>query len=95
MAERTVGNLPTICFNGEFAAIWSGWRSLRDRELVREASAKGTHINFAHQCLAYRRNCSIEDAQNYFNTEVEIWITKLLKNHQIYRASHILQNTVY
>ncbi|XP_076176182.1 spatacsin isoform X3 [Ptiloglossa arizonensis] len=93
MAERTVGNLPTICFNGEFAAIWSGWRSLRDRELVREASAKGTHINFAHQCLAYRRNCSIEDAQNYFNTEVEIWITKLLKNHQIYRASHILQNT--
>ena len=95
MTEKTtVGGIPIECLTGEPAAIWSGWRTLGDRELVREASAKGTHINLAYKCLAYRRRCSIEDAQYYFNKEVEIWITELLKKHQIYRASHILNNMV-
>lgn len=93
MADKaTVGGIPIECLSGEPAAVWSGWRSLGDRELVREASAKGTHINLAHKCLAYRRSCSVENAHRYFNKEVEIWITELLKKHQIYRASHILQN---
>ncbi|XP_076236055.1 spatacsin isoform X2 [Calliopsis andreniformis] len=93
MAEKaTVGGVPVECLTGEPAAIWFGWRTLGNRELVREASAKGTHINLAHKCLAYRQNCSIEDAQHYFNKEVEIWITELLQKRQIYRASHILQN---
>ncbi|XP_050480517.1 spatacsin isoform X1 [Bombus huntii] len=93
MAEKTiVGGIPIECLTGEPAIIWSGWRILGDRELVREASAKGTHINLAYKCLAYRRRCSIEDAQHYFNKEVETWIIELLKKHQIYRASHILNN---
>ncbi|KAK9299148.1 hypothetical protein QLX08_007765 [Tetragonisca angustula] len=93
MTEKTtVGGIPIECLTGEPAAIWSGWRTLADRELVREASAKGTHINLAYKCLAHRRRCSIEDAQYYFNKEVETWITELLKKHQIYRASHILNN---
>ncbi|XP_076620109.1 spatacsin isoform X1 [Colletes latitarsis] len=93
MAERTmVGGIPLEYLTGEPAVIWSGWRSLGDRELVREASAKGTHIPLAYKCLAYRRNCSINDAQHYFNKEVEIWITELLNKHQIFRASHVLQN---
>lgn len=93
MAEKTtVGGIPVECLTGEPAAIWSGWRILGDKELVREASAKGTHINLAYKCLAYRKRCSIENAQCYFNKEVEIWITELLKRHQIYKASHILNN---
>ncbi|XP_031835040.1 spatacsin isoform X2 [Nomia melanderi] len=93
MDERTVvGGIPLECLTGEPAAIWSGWRTLGDRELVREASAKGTHINLAHKCIAYRRNYSISNAQDYFNKEVEVWITELLNKHQIYRASHILKN---
>ncbi|KAF3424657.1 hypothetical protein E2986_01902 [Frieseomelitta varia] len=93
MTEKTtVGGIPIECLTGEPAAIWSGWRTLADRELVREASAKGTHINLAYKCLAHRRRCSIEDARYYFNKEVETWITELLKKHQIYRASHILNN---
>lgn len=96
MAEKTtVGGIPIECLTGEPAIIWSGWRILGDRELVREASAKGTHINLAYKCLAYRRRCSIEDAQHYFNKEVETWIIELLKKHQIYRASHVLNNMVY
>ncbi|KZC04326.1 PREDICTED: spatacsin [Dufourea novaeangliae] len=93
MAEKgMVGNIPIECLTGEPAVVWSGWRTLGDRELVREASAKGTHINLAYKCIAHRRNCSIEDAKHYFNKEVELWTTELLKKRQIYRASHILQN---
>ncbi|XP_076375987.1 spatacsin isoform X2 [Megalopta genalis] len=90
--KRVVGGIPIECLTGEPAAIWSGWRSLGDRELTREASAKGTHINLAHKCLAFRRNCSLENAQDYFSKEVEIWIMELLQKRQIYRASHILKN---
>ncbi|XP_017759699.1 PREDICTED: spatacsin [Eufriesea mexicana] len=93
MAEKTtVGGIPIECLTGESAAIWSGWRTLGDREVVREASVKGTHINLAYKYIAYRRRCSIEEAQHYFNKEVEIWITELLKRYQIYRASRILDN---
>ncbi|XP_053975278.1 spatacsin isoform X1 [Hylaeus volcanicus] len=93
MTERTtIGGIPIECLTGEPAAIWSGWRLLGNREVIREASAKGTHIKLAHKCLAYRQNCSMEDARDYFNKEVEIWITELLMKHQIFRASHILKN---
>lgn len=96
MTEKTtVGGIPVECFTGEAAAVWSGWRTLGDRELVREASAKGTHISLAYKCLAFRRNSSIEDVQHYFNKEIESWVIELLKKRQIYRASHILNNMVY
>ncbi|XP_011684393.1 PREDICTED: spatacsin [Wasmannia auropunctata] len=90
--KKTVGGIPVECLTGEAAAIWSGWRTLGDRELVREASAKGTHIKLAHKCLAYRRNCSVEQACIYFNKEVENWVNELLNKKQVYRASHILNN---
>ncbi|XP_071562080.1 spatacsin isoform X1 [Temnothorax nylanderi] len=93
MSEKNaVGGIPVECLTGESAAIWSGWRTLRDRELVREASAKGTHIKLAHKCLAYRRNCTVEQACIYFNKEVENWVNELLSKKQVYRASHILKN---
>ncbi|KAL0117009.1 hypothetical protein PUN28_010108 [Cardiocondyla obscurior] len=90
--KKTVGGIPVECLTGESAAIWSGWRTLGDRELVREASAKGTHIKLAHKCLAYRRNCTVEQACTYFNKEVETWVNELLNKKQVYRASHILKN---
>jgi len=93
--KKTVGGIPVECLTGEPAAIWSGWRILGDRELVREASAKGTHIKLAHKCLAYRRHCSIEQACIYFSKEVEVWVNELLNKKQVYRASHILKNMVY
>ncbi|GAB1864875.1 Spatacsin [Camponotus japonicus] len=90
--KKTIGGIPVECLTGEPAAIWSGWRTLGDRELVREASAKGTHIKLAYKCLAYRRHCSIEQACIYFNEEVENWVGELLNKKQVYRASHILRN---
>ncbi|XP_036147229.1 spatacsin isoform X2 [Monomorium pharaonis] len=90
--KKTVGGVPVESLTGESAAIWSGWRILGDRELVREASAKGTHIKLAYKCLAFRRNCSVEQACIYFNKEVETWVKELLNKKQIFRASHILKN---
>ncbi|CAL1689224.1 unnamed protein product [Lasius platythorax] len=90
--KKTIGGVPVECLTGEPAAIWSGWRTLGDRELVREASAKGTHVKLAHKCLAYRRHYSVEQACIYFNEEVENWVSELLNKKQVYRASHILKN---
>ncbi|XP_018364335.1 PREDICTED: spatacsin isoform X1 [Trachymyrmex cornetzi] len=93
MSEKTtVGGIPVECLTGESAAIWSGWRTLGDRELVREASAKGTHIKLAHKCLAHRKNCSVEQACTYFNKEVDNWVDELLNKKQVHRASHVLKN---
>ncbi|KAL6259083.1 hypothetical protein P5V15_009005 [Pogonomyrmex californicus] len=90
--KKTIGGIPVECLTGQQAAIWSGWRILGDRELVREASAKGTHIKLAYKCLACRRNCSVEQACIYFNKEVDNWVNELLNKKQVYRASHILKN---
>ncbi|XP_035737182.1 spatacsin-like isoform X2 [Vespa mandarinia] len=93
MSERqTVGGIPVECLTGELGAIWSGWRILGDREVVREASAKGTHINLAYKYLAFRKNYSLDKAKSYFNEEVELWIRELINKCQVYRASHILKN---
>lgn len=90
-----VREIPVECTTaGEAAGVWSGWSTYGDREVVRESSAKGTHIALAHKCLAYRRHCTVAEAQKYFSDEVEIWVDELLKKQQIHRASHILRNTV-
>lgn len=67
---------------------------LGDREIVREASAKGTHLELAYKFLETRRHCSLPEAKAYFAGEVEIWVGTLLKKKQIHRASHILKNVV-
>lgn len=98
MNEHTmemIGRIPKECLTaGEFAGVWSGWTSMGDREVVREASAKGTHLELAFKFLAYRRHWTVNDAQKYFHSEVEVWINELLRKHQIHRASHILKNVV-
>lgn len=90
----SVGGVPIECLTGQLAGIWSGWTGLGDREIVREASAKGTHIELAYKFLKTRRNCSLQEAKAYFSSEVEIWVNALLKKKQVHRASHILNNVV-
>lgn len=89
-----ISKVPSECLSGELAAIWSGWKTLGDREVVREASAKGTHIALAHKCIAYRKKCTLQQAQDYFNSQVIIWVEEMLSKKQIFRASHILKNIV-
>ena len=92
--SATVGGIPVECLTGELAGIWSGWNRLGDREIVREASAKGTHIELAYKFLEHRRHCSIQEARAFFSSEVEVWVNEQLKKKQVHRASHILKNIV-
>ncbi|KAK0162920.1 hypothetical protein PV327_006649 [Microctonus hyperodae] len=88
-----VGGIPVECLTaGELAGVWSGWSTMGDREVVRESSAKGTHLKLAHKFLACRKGWTIGEAQNYFYSEAEVWINELLMKHQIHRAGHILKN---
>ncbi|XP_008543727.1 spatacsin [Microplitis demolitor] len=90
---ESVGGIPVECLtSGELAGVWSGWSSMKDREVVRESSAKGTHINLAYKFLCYRKNLNISEAKLFFNNEVDAWIDELLNKQQIHRASHILRN---
>jgi hypothetical protein len=90
----TSDRIPAECLSGELAGVWSGWMGLGDREIVREASAKGIHINLAYKFLENRRHCSSQEAKAFFSNEVEIWVSSLLKKRQVHRASHILKNVV-
>ena len=94
MEGVNIGGVPVEPLTGELARVWSGWRASGDREVVREASAKGLHINLAYKFLANRRGCSIEEAKSYFSSEVEIWVNELLNKRQVHRASHVLKNVV-
>ncbi|XP_048514375.1 spatacsin [Athalia rosae] len=89
---ETVGGIPVECLTGELVGVWSGWRTLGDREVVREAAAKGTHIKLSQKCLASRRHCSLKEAQAYFEREVNLWIDELLAKQQVFRATHIIKN---
>lgn len=92
MEEVIVGGVPVESLTGELAGVWSGWRASGDREVVREASAKGLHINLAYKFLTHRRGCSLDEAKSYFSSEVDIWINELLNKRQVHKASHILKN---
>lgn len=94
MDARALNGVPKEYVGSELAGVWSGWRTLGDREVVREASAKGTHVELAYKYLAVRRQCPLEESKSYFNEEVEIWVDELLKKQQVHRASHILKNMV-
>ncbi|XP_034936276.1 spatacsin [Chelonus insularis] len=90
---ESIGGIPVECLkSGELSRIWSGWSLMKDREVIREASAKGTHIDLAYQFLSHRNSWNIDEAKNYFDEQVKIWIDELINKHQVHRASHILQN---
>ena len=92
--SKAIGDVNVECLSGELAGVWSGWKGLGEREIVREASAKGTHIELAYKFLENRRHCSSSEAKTYFANEVEIWVNELLQKKQVHRASHILKNVV-
>nr|XP_023027706.1 spatacsin [Leptinotarsa decemlineata] len=76
----------------EIVGVWTGWCCKGDKEVAREAAAKGIHVDLVIQFLALRRNVTIEEAQNYFRDEVFKWVKELLDRKQIFRVSHILKN---
>lgn len=50
--------------------IWSCWEEKSHREVVREAAAKGTHINLAIRYLENKNNWNEDTAKEWFYAEV-------------------------
>ncbi|KAL3286725.1 hypothetical protein HHI36_001216 [Cryptolaemus montrouzieri] len=78
--------------NKETTAIWTAWTHMGNREVSREAVAKGTHVALAIQFLAIRNEISQIDAETWFKNEVLMWVKELLSRKQIHRSKHILTN---
>ncbi|KAF7989681.1 hypothetical protein HCN44_008355 [Aphidius gifuensis] len=70
---EAVGGIPVECLTaGELAGVWSGWSSMGDREVVRESSAKGTHLKLAHKFLIFLAK-HVMDNKGFNDDEIEAW----------------------
>ncbi|KAG5898668.1 hypothetical protein JTB14_005427 [Gonioctena quinquepunctata] len=92
--EEYLSNKPAPPTNliKEHSGVWTGWCCKGDKEVAREAAAKGIHVDLVIQFLSLRKNIMMEEAQNYFRDEVFRWVKELLDRKQIFRVSHILKN---
>ncbi|KAL4705762.1 hypothetical protein ACJJTC_006543 [Scirpophaga incertulas] len=70
--------------------IWSCWEEKSLRDVVREASAKGTHINLCFKYLMHKNNWNEATATDWFMAEVKAWTVQLLMRKQIFKVLHIL-----
>lgn len=70
--------------------IWSYWEEKSPRDVVREAAAKGTHIELAITYLISKNSWSESTARDWFMAEVKTWTIQLLMGKQIHRVLHIL-----
>lgn len=57
--------------------IWSCWETKTPREVVREAAAKGTHLNLAYKFLETKQNWDRETAVEWFTSEVILLIENI------------------
>ncbi|XP_072396296.1 spatacsin [Diabrotica undecimpunctata] len=76
----------------ENVGIWVGWCCKGDREVAREAAAKGIPVDLVVLFISQRKRIRSEEAENFFRDEVFIWVKELLDRKQIFRVSHILTN---
>ncbi|KAK5649024.1 hypothetical protein RI129_003916 [Pyrocoelia pectoralis] len=83
---------PPPNLNKELLGVWNAWCRMGDREVVREASVKGHHIEFAYKFLSSRNELDLYTVQEQFKNEVFIWISELLTRKQIFKASHLFSN---
>ncbi|EFA05905.1 spatacsin [Tribolium castaneum] len=83
---------PPPTLNKETIGVWHGWSNVGDKEVAREAAAKGSHINLAINFLSLRRKLTFDEARQWFREEVLKWVHELLDRKQIFRASHVLSN---
>ncbi|XP_044265423.1 spatacsin-like isoform X2 [Tribolium madens] len=83
---------PPATLNKETIGVWHGWSNVGDKEVAREAAAKGSHVSLAIHFLSLRKRITLEEAQVWFREEVLKWVHELLDRKQIFRASHVLTN---
>ncbi|XP_047021762.1 spatacsin isoform X1 [Helicoverpa zea] len=70
--------------------IWACWKEKSPRDVVREAAAKGTHIELAITYLKEKNGWNESTAREWFLAEVKAWTVQLLLRKQIFKVLHIL-----
>ncbi|KPI91567.1 Spatacsin [Papilio xuthus] len=70
--------------------IWSCWEEKSPRDVVREAAAKGTHIDLAIQYLMQKNSWTESSSREWFSAEVKAWTVQLLLRKQIFKVLHVL-----
>ncbi|XP_060523228.1 spatacsin [Cylas formicarius] len=83
--------IPPPNITKENLGIWNGWTFKSDREVAREAGAKG-HVHLAMEFLCLKKGISVDEAKSFIKDEISIWVNELLERKQIFRVSHILKN---
>ncbi|XP_032513867.2 spatacsin isoform X2 [Danaus plexippus] len=70
--------------------IWNCWQEKSHKDVVREAAAKGTHINLCLKYLMKKNSWTETEARHWFLNEVKTWTDQLLRRKQIFKVLHIL-----
>lgn len=65
---------PPPTLSKEFTRVWIGWCAIGDREVAREAAAKGIYISLALQFIATRKEWDHSDVERWFKSEVSYFI---------------------
>lgn len=81
--------------SSEIAAVESFWRTLDDRQLIKDVVMKGKFISQAITFIANRTNKSIEETKQIFQIEVFSFIDNLLTKKQLHRAIHVIKNVQF
>lgn len=62
--------VPPPHLSKENVAVWVGWSLKGDREVAREAAAKGLHLDLVAIFLTLRRKTTPNGAKEWFEKEV-------------------------
>ncbi|CAO1399769.1 unnamed protein product [Diamesa serratosioi] len=77
----------------EKLVLLSSWENLDNIQLCKDVATKGKYLNMCVNFLATKRlMCNPKEAQNFFFQQVHIYVKNMIKNRQIHRAIHVLNN---
>ncbi|XP_057655737.1 spatacsin [Diorhabda carinulata] len=92
IAENNEKPTPPRNLKPENIGLWKGWCCKGDREVAREAAAKGIAMDLVALFISQRKKIDLKEAEDYYKNEVLTWVNDLLNRKQIFRVSHILSN---
>ncbi|CAH0552154.1 unnamed protein product [Brassicogethes aeneus] len=90
--QEYMNPVPPPTLTKEDIAVWQGWCLKGDREVAREAAAKGRHLHLVIVFLTLKKKVKADEAKKWFESEVLLWVDELLTRKQIFKACHILNN---
>lgn len=78
--------------DSELAIVEGLWSTLDDQQLIKDVVMKGKYISNSIKFIANRSQITIEKSKELFFIEVRQFVNNLIKNKQLHRAIHVLNN---